>query len=527
MDCRLDSNGAGRDGAGHRRASQCAQHPLPCPAPRAAYENWLLKTHEKGNDMADILIEHGTVITMDRDRRVIEDGTVAIGGGRILAVGPAAELSSSFPHAAKRIDARRKAILPGLIDGHTHAGHAMIRTAGAGDSPTWYDTVHKIYNHGSGTEFWRLEAAMAATERLRFGTTTATALLGGGDSAMRCDDLRFVDAHCESVRAVGVREIVVVGHPRGPFPVDYSIWEGETRHRRSVPFEAFREVCEAAVDKWHGGADGRLRIALLSPVHHDGAPQEGVEELFAQTRTMRELSRSKGVMWHQDGHRRGSIEWLQRETGALGEDAWLSHCIDITEAEMRLLAETGTRVAHNASAAFSIRGRCPAPELIEMGVLVMLSTDATAPDRSADQFRNMWQCMHYHRRHFRDEKVMPVGKVLEMVTIDAARALHLDHEIGSLEAGKKADVITVDLFKPHMMPLQMPVHRVVCFAQGSDVSEVVVDGRLLVEAGEVLSIDWRAMLEAVQQEAEAAIRRTGTEAAFQALPPRFWGHAHY
>jgi 5-methylthioadenosine/S-adenosylhomocysteine deaminase len=135
--------------------------------------------------------------------------------------------------------------------------------------------------------------------------------------------------------------------------------------------------------------------------------------------------------------------------------------------------------------------------------------------------------MHYHRRHFRDDKVMPVGKVLEMVTIDAAKALHLDHEIGSIEVGKKADVITVDLFKPHMMPAQMPVHRVVCVAQGSDVSEVMVDGKLLVENGEVLSIDWRAMLREVQAESEAAIRRSGTEAAFNTLPPNFWGHAHY
>jgi 5-methylthioadenosine/S-adenosylhomocysteine deaminase len=429
--------------------------------------------------LADTIIEHGTIITMDPQRRVIEDGSVAIEAGRIIAVGPADEVAAAHPHATKRIDARHKAILPGLIDGHTHAGHAMIRTAGAGDTKAWYDTVHDIYNHGSGPEFWRLEAAMAATERLRFGTTTATALLGGGDSAMRCDDLRFVDAHCQSVAEVGIREIVVVGHPRGPYPADYSIWEGETRHRKAVPFETFRDVCAAAVDKWHGAVDGRVRIALLSPVHHDAAPQDNVAEHWAQTR------------------------------------------------EMRLLAETGTRVAHNASAAFSIRGRCPAPELIDMGVLVMLSTDATAPDRSADQFRNMWQCMHYHRRHFRDDKVMPVGKVLEMVTIDAAKALHLDHEIGSLEVGKKADVITVDLFKPHMMPLHMPVHRVVCFAQGSDVSEVLVDGKLLVENGEVLSIDWRSMLREVQVEADAAIRRTGRDAAFHTLPPTFWGHTHY
>ena len=476
--------------------------------------------------MTDILIEHGTIITMDPARRVIEDGAVAIVGGRIAAVGPHAEVAAAHPHPRKRINAHYKAVLPGLIDGHTHAGHAMTRTAGSGDPKLWFRTVGEIYTKGSGVDFWRVEAAMAATERLRFGTTTAAVLMGGGDSAMRLDDPAFLDTHCEAVREVGVKEIVVAGHPRPPFPAEWSVWEGDAERRVSVPFEVFAENCEAAVEKWHGAVDGRTRIALLSPVQHSMSPPEDAPELFRQTRIMRDMSRRLGVMWHQDGHRKDSVARLQAETGALGDDAWLSHCVDITEEEMRLLADTGTRVAHNPSANYSIRGRCPAPELIDMGVLVALSTDATAPDRSADQFRNMWQCMHYHRRHLRDERVLPPGKVLEMCTIDAAKALHLDHEIGSLEVGKKADVITVDLFKPHIMPLQMPVHRVTCFAQGSDVSEVIVDGRLVLEGGQVLTLDWRALLLDVQREAEAAIRRTGTEAAF-ALPPTFWGHAHY
>src|SRR5437762_13659266 len=99
-------------------------------------------------------------------------------------------------------------------------------------------------------------------------------------------------------------------------------------------------------------------------------------------------------------------------------------------------------------------------------------------------FRHMFQCMHYHRRHFRDARILPQGKVLEMVTIDAARALGLDRELGSLEAGKKADVILVDLFKPHLMPLNMPVYRIASFANGADVDTVIVDGRVLMEGRE-------------------------------------------
>jgi cytosine/adenosine deaminase-related metal-dependent hydrolase len=476
--------------------------------------------------MTDILIEHGIVITMDPQRRVIEDGAVAVKDGRIAAVGTTAELAPAHAGARTRIDARNKAVLPGLIDAHTHAGHAMTRTIGSGDSKVWFDTVGQIYRRGSSLDFWRLEAAMAATERLRFGTTTAVALMGGGDSTMRCDDIRFFDAHCEGVREVGVKEIVVAGHPRPPFPWIYSEWVGETEKTWTVSFEQFRDTCAAIVDKWHGAEDGRIRVALLSPVQHEAADPGAADEVFAHTRIMREMSRRKGVMWHQDGHRNGSIALLQDRTGALGPDAWLSHCVSLTEGDIEALVQSGARVVHNPSAVMSIRGRCPAPELIDLGVIVMLGTDATAPDRGADQFRNMWQCMHYHRTAKRDEKMMPPGKVLEMCTIDAARGLNLDHEIGSLEVGKKADVITVDLFKPHMMPLQMPVHRVVCFANGADVNDVIVDGRILMRDTEIRTIDWRTMLADVQKEAEAVLRRTGFGPHFE-NPPTFWGHTRY
>ncbi|WP_372622219.1 amidohydrolase family protein [Falsiroseomonas sp.] len=476
--------------------------------------------------MTDILIEHGTLITMDPARRVIEDGSVAIEAGRITDIGPAAELAARHPHPRKRIAAQNHAVLPGLIDAHTHAGHAMTRTAGGGNSKVWFDTVGRIYMRGTSVDFWRLDASMAATERLRFGTTTAIVLLGGGDSAMRCDEMQFVDAHMEAVRQVGVKEIVVVGHPRPPFPATYSTWQGGQESVASVPFTQFRDVCAEAVRKWHGGAEGRIRVALLSPVHHQFSDPAQAGALYACTREMRELSRQLGVLFHMDGHRNGSIAQLQRETGALGPDASLSHCVDLTEADIAALVETGAVVVHNPSANYSIRGRCPAPELIDAGVTVALGTDAPAPDRSADMFRNMWQCMHYQRTAKRDEQVMPAGKVLEMCTIDAAKGLGLDGEIGSLEVGKKADVITVDLFKPHIMPLQMPVYRVTCFVQGSDVANVIVDGRVVLEGGEVRTVDWRGVLQEVQVEAEAMLRRTGLGEQFE-LPPRFWGHTHY
>jgi cytosine/adenosine deaminase-related metal-dependent hydrolase len=126
-------------------------------------------------------------------------------------------------------------------------------------------------------------------------------------------------------------------------------------------------------------------------------------------------------------------------------------------------------------------------------------------------FRHMFQAMHYHRFHFRDTNVLPAGKVLEMVTIDAARALGWEDEIGSLEVGKKADMIVVNLRQPHLMPNFMPVHRLVYEAVGNDVETVIVDGRLVMEHGKVLTVDEEAVFDAAQAEALALVQRAGLE----------------
>src|SRR4051794_28499570 len=138
--------------------------------------------------MTDLLLRGGTVITMDATRRVLDDGAVAIKDGRILAVGPTAAIEAAHPDAATVIDARGKAILPGLIDGHAHAGHGLVKTMGSGDGDAWSEACRIVYTLASPPSFWRAEAQLAAYERLRFGVTTGVTLLGGGDSVQRVDD---------------------------------------------------------------------------------------------------------------------------------------------------------------------------------------------------------------------------------------------------------------------------------------------------------------------------------------------------
>ncbi len=469
----------------------------------------------------DLLIRGGTVITMDRDRRVIRDGAVAVAGNSIVAVGPAADLPQ---RAARVIDATGHAILPGLIDGHAHAGHGLVKTLGGGDSSAWGEACRVIYTLASPPSFWRAEARLAALERLMFGVTTGLSLLGGGDSVMRTDTPAHGAAHCEGVAEIGIRDIMAVGPTRPPHPWLYARADGTTY---PVSFEQQLETIAALIEQWHGGADGRIAVATLMPVYreaeHDPAHVALIER---QGRAVLELGRAHGTLFHQDGHRSGSLDMAHRMFGLLGRNALMSHCTDLTPADIDAVVESGTRIVHNPSAIASVRGYCPVPTLLDRGVLVMLGSDGTAPDRSTDMFRHMFQCMRLHQREHRDERLMPPGKLLEMVTIDAARALNMDTRIGSLEPGKRADLITLDLRKPHLAPANMPVWRVVCFANGQDVDTVVVDGRVLMQGRQVPHVEVAEVLAAADAKTAQMLDRTGSRPML-AEPPTLWGRSRH
>jgi cytosine/adenosine deaminase-related metal-dependent hydrolase len=478
-----------------------------------------------GREPVDILITGGTIVTMDPARRVLEDGAVAIRADRIVAVGPSAELDSAYA-AGEVIDARRKIVMPGLIDGHGHAGHGLVKSLGM-DTDEWYGATEAIYAAGSTVDFWRAEALLTGLERVRFGVTTSLSFFGGGDMVMRTDDPAYGDAYMGAIDEVGLRFFLAVGPRRPPFPRTYLQWDGEAVDTTEVSFERHLEVSEDLIRRWNGAGDGRLHIAMAFPTHHPAAdPVAGaeLEELVRQARATRALSTEHGLLFTQDGHTRGSVKFAHEVMGVLGPDALLSHSTDLSDEEIAIVAATGTKIVHNPSANAAIRARFTLVELLDAGATVMLGSDGVGPDRSYDMFRHMFQAMRYHRFHFRDPKVLPAGKVLEMVTVDAARALGLEDEIGSLEVGKKADVILVDGFRPHMVPMNMPLYRLAYFANGNDVSTVLVNGRVLMRDGKVLSVDEGSVLESAQREADAAIARTGL-GRLTDTPEGFWGRS--
>jgi cytosine/adenosine deaminase-related metal-dependent hydrolase len=477
--------------------------------------------------MVDLIIIHGTVITMDTQRRVIEDGSLAMEEGRILGVGTTAEIWDRFS-ADRVIDASKKVVMPGLMDGHSHAGHGLIKSLGM-HNELWYQACDKVYAEGSTEDFWEAEARLTALERLKFGVTCSLTFFGGGDSVMRTDDPVYGDRHLKAVRDVGIREFLAVGPRRPPFPRRYSRWVGDVKEDYDVSFEEMLETSETLIRRWNGGADGRIGISMMFPTAHPENRSFTASELVDlkyRAGAAREFSRKHEVLFTQDGHTKGTVKFAHEELDLLGLDALLSHSTDLTDEEIELCKRTDTKIVHNPSAVASITARCPVPELLNSGVTVMLGSDASAPDRSFDMFRHMFQCMRYHRRHYRDPRVLPPGKVLGMATIDAAHALGVGGELGSLEPGKKADVILVDAYKPHIYPLNMAVDRVAYYANGNDVDTVIVDGEVLMEGRVVRTVDEAEVLDAALAEVEAAIDRNDLRHLTE-YTPGYWNRSRY
>uniref|UniRef100_UPI0023F54CB9 amidohydrolase family protein n=1 Tax=Jonquetella anthropi TaxID=428712 RepID=UPI0023F54CB9 len=207
----------------------------------------------------------------------------------------------------------------------------------------------------------------------------------------------------------------------------------------------------------------------------------------------------------------------------LGPDVHLQHCTGISFEEAMILAKTGTHVC-SAPGAGQARGRCPIPELIELGANVVITTDGNSPRTPFDLFQAARKTQMIQQMLVNDSCLLPCGKLLEMITIDAAKALGWDDELGSLESGKKADVIIVNMLQPHLMPEIMPVHRLIQRAVGNDVETSIVDGQIIMENRQVKTIDEKEALLDGHKEIMETIKRAGLEKNIR-LAPTFWGHS--
>jgi len=462
--------------------------------------------------MTDLLLIHGTVVTMDPARTIIEDGAVAITGGRIVAVGTTADLLPNYS-GHRQIDCAGKAVIPGLVDAHGHAGHSIVKTLGADTPSVWMRIVTPMYFHYTTPEFWLADGYISAVNRLQMGVTTSVSVVG---SAPRSDDPTFAINQTKGYADVGLRDIVCTGPAGLPWPHPTTRWADGKPTRHAVSFDELMAGVEAVIQTVNGTHDGRIRAFVTpftimpsidpsNPTTPDRATRSTADDRM-QGRRVKELAAKYDTRIHSDafaGHVR--MAWQDPETAILGPNVHLQHCIGLSLDEVDILAETGTSMTHSPG------GRAPVIEMMQRGVNVAITTDGAAPWATFDLLQAAKLAQLAHRWRNQDAYLLPPGKLFEMITVDAAKALGMQDEVGSLEIGKKADVTIVNLRKAHLVPNWMVIHRLILQAVGQDVDTVIVDGRLLMEDKKVLTVNVDDVLAEAEAQSFAVVKRGGLE----------------
>jgi 5-methylthioadenosine/S-adenosylhomocysteine deaminase len=415
---------------------------------------------------ADILITNGWVLTMDPAHQVFPRGAVVVRGDTIAAVGGGQELSNT--PAAKVIDARGGIIMPGLINTHTHAAMTCFRGL-ADDVPlmTWLND--HIFPAEAALDHHQVYcgALLACAEMILSGTTTF------------CDMYLFEDAVAQAARAAGMR--AVVGEVLFDFPSpNYGAIDQGFAYTESL-IQAFRgdPLITIAVEP-HSPylcAPEVLQRAF-ELAHRNGLPMvTHLAETQSEVATIRERY-GRGPVAHLDA------------LGVLAPNVLACHCVALTAADIACLRDREVKVSHNPESNMKLAsGTAPVPQLLAAGVCVGLGTDGAASNNNLDLFLEMDTAAKLHKVNSLDPTVLDARTVLRMATIDAARALGLAERVGSLEAGKKADLIVIDTRRPHLTPMYHPLSHLVYAARGSDVSTVMINGRLVMEDRRILTFD--------------------------------------
>lgn len=444
---------------------------------------------------ADTLISGATLITLDAERRVVTDGAIAIVGDRIAAVGKRADITAMYD-AREIVDGHRFVATPGFVNGHVHLTETLIRGFMPEDLPfdeSLSQWVIPLYEGQSAKE-QAIGAQLAILGMVRTGTTCF----------LEAGTLIAFDEVCAAIAETGIRGRV------GRWVLDRAFAPGDDQ---TALTDAALRALEDELRRYP--ADGRRIAAWPILIGHNtntDAVWQGAKAL-ADTNGAGISAHMSPVRddaeWYIANTGRRPIEHLA-EIGVLGTNVNLVHMVHVDDAEIAWLAQTGTNVTHCPGAALkggygaSQAGRFP--EMAAAGVNLLLGTDG------ADQ-HDLMRVTTLMAGLFKDARqdcgIFPAHNAIELATINGARAMGMAHEIGSLEPGKKADIVLHDTDRPEWRPLNNAVNQLVWSADGRGVHSVWVDGRRVVDAYRCTMIDEERLYAQAQEAASAVIARSG------------------
>ena len=433
-----------------------------------------------------ILIKNGLIVTMDADSAIVK-GDVLVRDGRIAAIG-------DMGHTADEvIDAGGCAVLPGFVQTHVHLCQTLFR--GAADDLALIDWLKK--------RVWPMEAAhMPESLRASARLGIAEMIKGGTTCALTMETVRHTEEVFRVVEESGFRATV------GKCMMD----EGA-----DVPAELFEETEDsiaqslALLSEWHNRAHGRIRYCF--------APRFAVSCTRQLLERVAQLARERGVLVHT--HASENLTEIAMVEGATGQRniAYLSsvglaaphvvlaHCVHLHESEIEILARTGTHIAHCPSSNLKLgSGIASVVHLLERGLCVTLGADGAPCNNRLDMFTEM-RTAALLQKALHGADALPAARVLRMATIDGAHALGLNHEIGSVEVGKRADLSIINLEKLHLTPRPNVVSALVYAATAGDVRTVLVDGQILMQDRKLLTLDESAVISEASQQAHLLRQR--------------------
>ena len=450
--------------------------------------------------MMDLMITGGTVVTMDPQRRVLEEADIAVDDGRIVAIG-----SGLDDRARKRINARGCVVLPGLINGHTHLYQALIEGIG-------YDMPFTPWNwrflfpivSRMGPDHAEAAAELAALEMIRSGTTTVS------DHWYLHTNLENIYRVTEAMDRAGLRCQMVYGLLDRTFAGERTDSEYMTMIQ---PAEVLMAEARRFAAAWHG--KGRTTVAL-----GPGSTEDISEGLMRRTV---ELSRELdlNIATHVAGwieihsyclrhFGERDLEHLHR-LGLTGPRGIFFHAVWLSEREVEIIAQTGSKVVHCPMAnAYLGYGVAPISRLLARGVPVGLGTDGAA-SHTYDLFEVGRAAAMLQKATRLDAEAVTAEEILAMMTVDGARVLGLDEQVGSIEVGKRADLIVVDFHQPHLLPTGRWVPKLVYSASGADVIHTIVDGQVVMENRRVLTLDEEQVVADALAARKDLIARAGQE----------------
>ena len=421
---------------------------------------------------ADLLVLGGTIVTMDENRRIIDDGGIAVLNGRIVAIGPRAEIESRYA-SRQRVNASGKVIAPGLINGHTHVPMVLFR--GLADDLDLQEWLTKYIFPAEAKnvteEFVRVGARLGLAEMIRGGTTTY------------CDMYYFEDAIADETAKAGVRGVL------GETIIDFPVADNKTNAEGMAYVEKF-------VARWKGHD---LIVAAIAP----HAPYTVSEEHLKAARAFSDRTGAPIVTHIAETKREvddmvkakgaSPVAYLDR-IGFLNDRVIAAHMVWPQGTDIAILKKRGVGVVHNPQSNMKLAsGVAPVPRMLSEKLFVGLGTDGAASNNDLNMWEEMDTVAKLHKVFTGDPKVISAQEAFELATIRGAQALHLEKEIGSLETGKRADVLVIDRDTLNQIPLYNIYSDLVYATKAADVETVIINGRLVMRNRRLLTLNETAV----------------------------------